>query len=157
MSKREKNLSLQQVKKQNNQKYKELKRITFEQSKIDLDVTFRPSKVNALTADFMGIMQEALTHSKLFDAGAALSVGTALIIKHFTSIETDADDYDGLLDMLRQLKDGNYLDPIMDSFQFEEVEKIFETLKNAVSLVTDEVKKVHLDETAEKTIEDGDR
>ncbi|MFB7817755.1 hypothetical protein ACFC0X_26745 [Paenibacillus chitinolyticus] len=156
MSKKEKNLSLPQVKRQNNQVYKDKKRIVLGQSKLDLDMIFRPSKTNELTAEFIGLMQQAMKEAKPFDAGAAMGLTVALVIRYFTSIETNAKSYEEHLDMLRQLKDADYLDTIMDAFELSEVERVFEEIQRSITSLTAEVNKSLQNEFADNSPE-GDQ
>ncbi|MFF2157023.1 hypothetical protein ACFVVQ_17175 [Paenibacillus chitinolyticus] len=153
MSKKEKNLSLPQVKRQNNQIYKDKKRIVLGQSKLDLDMVFRPSKTNELTAEFIGLMQQAMKEAKPFDAGVAMGLTVALVIRYFTSIETNAQSYEEHLDMLRQLKDADYLDTIMDAFELSEVERVFEEIQRSITSLTAEVNKSLQNEFADHSPE----
>ncbi|ALS22312.1 hypothetical protein [Paenibacillus naphthalenovorans] len=141
MSKTTKNLSMNLVKKQVNQKFKDKKKVIFDGVSVDIDVVFRPSRRNLLTAEFMDIVHTALIDNKKIDSGVVLALGTALIIKHFTSIETDAEGYDGIMEMLDYLKDGGYLEKIISSFEGKELETIFEEIEKTFKFVTQELKK----------------
>ncbi|MCM3274165.1 hypothetical protein [Paenibacillus elgii] len=134
MSKTAKNLSMSLVKKQDAQKYKERKRVNFDDAKVDVDVVFRPSKRNLVVAETLDVLQNALVENKKMDGATGIAISTALIIKHFTSIETDAEGYDGLLNMLTLLKDGDYLEKITGAFEQDELEKMFEELNKAIHI-----------------------
>jgi hypothetical protein len=59
----------------------------------------------------------------MYVIGGLLSV---LIIKHFTSIDTNAEGYKGLLEMLQLLNDGDYTGKILSSFDREELQSVFD-------------------------------
>lgn len=140
MSSSPKNLSMSVVKKQVAQKFKEKKRINLDKNtKIDVDVVFRPTKKNLVVSTMLDIVSKAYKDSKPFDAGIGIGISTMLIIKHFTSIETDAEDYDGLLEMLVMLKDGGYTDKILNAFDPTELSTMFDELTAAFKMVSDEI------------------
>jgi hypothetical protein len=142
MSNNIKNLSMSLVKKQDAQKFKDKKRVNFDNAKVDVDVVFRPSKRGVVVAEMMEVIQQAFTEQKKIDAGIGIAISTMLIIKHFTSIETDASDYDGFLEMTKLLNDGDYTSKILESFEPSELEKMFEELNTTLNMVTNEIDKV---------------
>ncbi|NEW08221.1 hypothetical protein GK047_19660 [Paenibacillus sp. SYP-B3998] len=135
MSKNVKNLSVAVVKKQNAQMYKDKKTIHFENAKLLVDIVFRPSKKSLVIAEMLDVLKEAMLENQKIDSAKGIALSTMLIIKHFTSIETDAQGYNGLLDMLVQLNDGEYTPKIIESFEQIELEKMFSELSNSMELV----------------------
>ncbi|WP_010498385.1 hypothetical protein [Paenibacillus elgii] len=138
MSKTVKNLSMSLVKKQDAAKYKDKKRVNFDDVKVDVDVVFRPSKRNLVVAEMLDVLHNALVEKRKMDGGIGLIISNALIVKHFTSIETDAEDYEGLINMLTLLTDGEYLEKIMTAFEKEQLEIMYEELNKAI-LMTKEI------------------
>lgn len=138
MSKTVKNLSMSLVKKQDAAKYKDKKRVNFDDAKVDIDVIFRPSKRNLVVAEMLDVLHNALVEKRKMDGGIGLILSNALIIKHFTSIETDAEGYEGLINMLTLLKDGDYLEKIMNAFEQTQLETMYEELNKAI-LMTKEI------------------
>ncbi|MCI1763636.1 hypothetical protein [Heyndrickxia oleronia] len=150
MSKNMKNLSLNQIKKQNTQKFKDKKRVQFDNAKLDIDLVFRPSKKNQLFTEFMEVVVEGLQNKKVFDTEVILALSVMLAIKHFTSIETNAEGYDGLLEMMSILDDGEYTKKILEEFNKTELENLLLELRQIVSKVAIEAKKLAEEENLDK-------
>ncbi|QJD84000.1 hypothetical protein [Cohnella herbarum] len=145
MNMRKNNLSSLQMTKKVNDKYKRTKRVQFANgSTLDIDLLFRPSKRDDLIADLLNLVKFAFENNKKFDASIGIALSTALIIKYFTSLETDAESYDDMLNLIVALKDGEYLQDIITSFVQDELEKIFGDLKRAINLVHEEVTKSNI-------------
>jgi len=139
-----KDLSLSLIKKEDANKYKEKKRIYFDNgSKIDIDVAFRPTKISMVSAEVLNIIQEALDNKKQLDAGVVLGITTMLIIKHFTTIKIDGNmDYDGYMEMLKLMNDNGYTNKILESFDKDELEKVYKEVNNALSILGSELNKL---------------
>lgn len=152
MSKTTKNLSMSLVKKQDAAKYKDKKRVNFDDVKVDVDVVFRPSKRNLVVAEMLDVLHNALVEKRKMDGGIGLIISNALIIKHFTSIETDAEGYEGLISMLTLLKDGEYLEKIMSAFDKEQLEIMYEEINQGI-LITKEI----IDKEVEKANSEGEK
>ncbi|MBW7474071.1 hypothetical protein K0T92_04900 [Paenibacillus oenotherae] len=132
MRKQTKNLSLSTVKKQNASAFKELKRVHLTSGGfVDLDVVFRPTKITATAQELLAVFKESFESHKKIDATIGVLLSTALLIKNFTSLETDASGYDGLLALFNELQDGKYVEEIVAGFEKAEIEKLFEELKQA--------------------------
>jgi hypothetical protein len=143
MSKNPTNLNLSQVKKEVNSLYNDKKRVTFSNgSKIDVDVKFRPSTRSLVVAEIMDLLQKALEDKRDIGNGKFLAISTMLIIKHFTTIQTDAKTYDELLEMSVLLHDGGYTDKIIESLDKEELEEMYKQLNEAVSTLNQEIQKL---------------
>lgn len=135
MNKQPKNLSLSTLKKQNTKTYKDKKRIHFENGdKLDIDVVFQPMKIEKVIKEIMSIMEEVNKRkiNKDIDEGAWLVATMASIIKNFTSIETNAIGLDGLIELSEELKNAEYYDQIVESFDESELNKTFNKI-NVVS------------------------
>ncbi|MBU7316147.1 hypothetical protein [Paenibacillus oleatilyticus] len=155
MSKTVKNLSMSLVKKQDAAKYKDKKRVNFDDVKVDVDVVFRPSKRNLVVAEMLDVLHNALVEKKKMDGGVGLIISNALIVKHFTSIETDAEDYEGLINMLTLLTDGEYLEKIMNAFEKEQLEIMYEELNKAI-LMTKEIIEIETEKAKVEGEKDAD-
>lgn len=139
MSKAVKNLSAQMVKRQNNQIYKHKKRIILGNYKLDIETVFRPSKIKVVIAEFMETLEQAVKDGKKIDVGIGLALSTVLVIKHFTSLVTDANGYDGLLELLTILHDGEYTDTILEAFEKEQLEKMFGELGKVLDVLNQQI------------------
>ncbi|MCY9517224.1 hypothetical protein [Paenibacillus apiarius] len=130
-----KNLTLTQVKKETNEKYKPKKQVVFDnKTKVDVETVFRPSRKNKLKAELLQILTEALTANQPFDAGLILGIETMLAIKYFTSLKTDAATFGQYMEMLHLLNDGGYTEPILDAFDADELHKLFAELDAALGV-----------------------
>lgn len=143
MRKQTKNLSLTTVKKQNAAKFKALKKVHLTSGGyVDVDTVFRPSKITAAAEELLNIFKEAFESNKRIDAAVGVLLSTALLIKNFTSLETDAHGYDGLLALLGELQDGNYVEEILESFEKSEIDKLFHMLKQSTDNLVLEIDKL---------------
>lgn len=146
MSKNIKNLSMSMIKKNHAQKYKKKKQVLFNNgTKVDIDVAFDPLKRVRLIEDFHKIIVDALKNEKNLDGETFTAFSTMLIIKHFTSIETDVDNYDGLIEMIILLGKDEYSDvvnKIMTSFDEEQLFIMFEELESFFLKVNEEILKI---------------
>ncbi|WP_019420060.1 hypothetical protein [Paenibacillus sp. OSY-SE] len=130
-----KNLTLTQVKKETNEKYKPKKQVVFDNNtKVDVETVFRPSRKNKLKAELLRILTEALTTKQPFDAGLILGLETMLAIKYFTSLKTDAETFEQYMEMLHLLNDGDYTEKILDAFEIDELHMLFEELDAALGV-----------------------
>ena len=154
MNKKLKNLSMSQVNQENAAKYKDLKRVSFDGAKIDIDVRFRPSKRTTAVSELLNVLQEAFKNNKKIDASIGVGISTSIIIKNFTSIETDAEGYDGLLALLAALKDASYLDKIVESFNEDELNTMLNEMNEAIQKVVAEFNN-SVQEDEEMTEEDA--
>ncbi|RXZ83373.1 hypothetical protein EBB07_06045 [Paenibacillaceae bacterium] len=141
MSKTLKNLSLQAVKTENTKRYKDKKRIQFDQAKLDVELVFRPSKRDEVIAEYISVFQDAIKNGTALNESGLFAVTAALIVKHFTSLETNAATYPELIELLAALKDGDYLDKILGSFDELELQRMIEQFSQANTLITEEMKK----------------
>lgn len=143
MRKQPKNLSLTAVKRQNTAKFKALKKVHLTSGGyVDVDTVFRPSKITATAQELLAVFQEAFESKKRIDAAVGVLLSTALLIKNFTSLETDARGYDGLLALLGELQDGNYVEEILEGFEKSEIEKLFDMLKQSTDNLVLEIDKL---------------
>lgn len=141
MSKQQKNLSLTTLKKQNAKTYKDKKQIHFANGdKLDIDVVFQPTKIESVIQETLEILTKvAERKDKDIDAGTWLVVTMASVIKTFTSIETDAVGFDGLIELSVALKNAEYYDQIVSAFDQVELEKTFMKINDALQLVNQQI------------------
>ncbi|TVX97966.1 hypothetical protein [Cohnella terricola] len=141
MKPRKNNLSAAEITKQVDVKYKKTKRVQFEDGHtIDIEMLFRPSKKDALIVELMELLQSSYEKEKKVDAAVGIGLTIALVVKCFTSLETDAQSCEELLSLIRTLKDGGYLDTILAAFEQTELDSIFNDLKIAIDKVNHGIK-----------------
>lgn len=160
MSKQQKNLSLSGLKKQNAQTYKGKKRIQFDNgAKLDIDVVFQPTKIENVVKEVASVFDEVAKRKDgdQIDAGLWAVVMMASIIKNFTTIETDAVGLGGLVELMQELKNANYYDKIVESFDESEinktisqVNKFLEVLNQQIISMTEKKKSELAGETSEE-------
>lgn len=154
MSKKQKNLSLNLIKEQNTEKYKNKKRVHFDDGLyIDVDTVFQPVKIENVINEFGEILQEVGGAGKSIDIGASLVIIATLLIKHMTSLETEAADYNGILELAGELKNGEYFDKIIESFDEVEREKAFEKIASTLEKLKENLEKLASD-NAEEVVPD---
>jgi small nuclear ribonucleoprotein (snRNP)-like protein len=143
-AKQAKDLSLSSVSKDNEKKYKETKRVDFPNgAKLDIPVYIRPTKIQLIIAELIDVMKEGAVEGKTFDLSTVLILRTSLLIKHLTSISIDGDTkgYDGLMNLFLELKDGEYIEPIIQAFDINEIAKVDEKINQAMEFLARELKK----------------
>jgi hypothetical protein len=143
-AKQAKDLSLSSVSKDNEKKYKETKRVDFPNgTKLDIPLLIRPTKVQLIIAELIDVMKEGAVEGKTFDLSTVLILRTAILIKHLTSISIDgnAQGYDGLMSLFLELKDGEYIEPIIQAFDINEIAKIDSKINEAMEFLAKELKK----------------
>lgn len=137
-----KNLNLKTVKKENDLNYNKVKTVKFgESTKVDIKQVFKPSILDKLCAEFYNVWLKAYQQKKDTTEKSLIGIGTALILKHFTSLETDAETYDELGELLFDLQDSKYAEPIMSAFDKEQLKVAFDLLGEAASVLLDNVSK----------------
>ncbi|MCG7406386.1 hypothetical protein MH117_03080 [Paenibacillus sp. ACRRX] len=130
------NLSLAQVKKEAAEKYKNTTVLTFENgTKIDVDLVLRPSKITKLKTELIDVLSDAMEQKKKLDAPTLFAIQTMLVVKYFTSIKADVKGYDGLLDMLYTLNDGNYTNKILESFDPAQLGIVYKDIDETLKLI----------------------
>jgi hypothetical protein len=80
-------------------------------------------------------------------------------VKHLTSIKIDgkADSYDTLMQLFIELKDGEYIEPIIQAFDINEIAKIDNKINEAMEFLAKELKKdIEVEEDAEEQEDDVD-
>jgi hypothetical protein len=159
-AKQAKDLSLSSVSKDNEKKYKETKRVDFPNgAKLDIPVYIRPTKIQLIIAELIDVMKEGAIEGKTFNLSTVLMLRSALIVKHLTSIKIDGDTqgYDGLMSLFLELKDGEYIEPIIQAFDINEIAKIDNKINEAMEFLAKELKKdSEVEEDAEEQEVDVD-
>ncbi|OMD75289.1 hypothetical protein [Paenibacillus odorifer] len=150
-----KNLTLGAIKK-DNAKYKKTKRIQLDSTThLDVDTKFDPSKRALAKVDFVNIVftklleltKEAsdgdMLDEEKYDAStnnylnekALLALEILLIIKHFTSLEVKANDYDECFNAIEQLESYEYLQTILESFGKDEFNLLLNEFSSEIDTV----------------------
>jgi hypothetical protein len=140
-----KNLSLSHIKKQDTQKYKEKKQVLFDdgKTKVDVDVVFRPSKINEVIADLIKLIQEKVEKEEAPNGEAIMAVVLSLIVKHFSSIDVKgANTFNDYLEMYMIMSDNGYLSPILQAFDPQELQKAIDEVNKNLERWTVELNKI---------------
>jgi hypothetical protein len=140
-----KNLSLSHIKKQDIQKYKEKKQVLFDdgKTKVDVDVVFRPSKINEVIADLIKLIQAKVEKEEAPNGETIMAVVLSLIVKHFSSIDVKgANTFDDYLEMHIIMNDNGYLSPILQAFDPQELQKAIDEVNKNLERWTVELNKI---------------
>lgn len=154
-----KNLSLSQIKKQDAQKYKNKKQIMFDDgnTKVDVDLVFRPSKRNEVIANLLKLIQGKTEKEESVTGDTITAVMLCLIIKHFSSIDVKgADDFDDYLEMFQLLTDNNYLSPILQGFDPQELQSCIDEVNKQIANWTIELNKILEELQSSAKVDDQD-
>lgn len=145
-----KNLSLSQIKKEDAKKYKDKKQVLFNDgaAKVDVDLVFRPTKRNEVVADLLKLIQTMVKKQESVDGDSILAVVLCLIVKHFTTIDVKGvNTFDDYLEMFTIMTDNDYIFPILQAFNpqelqitIDEVNKNLENWTIELNKIIDEVK-----------------
>lgn len=139
-----KNLSLAQIKKADAAKYKDKKQVLLDdgKSKVDVDVVFRSSKKNKLLTELTRLTQEKIESKEEFEATNIFPVALSLIVKHFSSIDVkNLNTFDDHLEMYLLLNDNDYLKPILQAFDSNEVDAVIADVEKLMSDWVEEIDK----------------
>lgn len=140
-----KNLSLSHIKKEDAKKFKDKKQVLFHDGnvKVDVDLVFRPSKRNEVSADLMKLMQGKLElNPEEVTAETSLAVILCLIIRHFSTLDVKgAETFDDYLEMFKIMTDNGYLSPILQSFDPQELQSTIEEVSKNLNKWTLELNK----------------
>jgi hypothetical protein len=140
-----KNLSLSHIKKQDTQKYKEKKQVLFDdgKTKVDVDVVFRPSKINEVISDLLKLIQEKVEKEEAPNGETIMVVVLSLIVKHFSSIDVKgANTFNDYLEMYMIMNDNGYLSPILQAFDPQELQKAIDEVNKNLEKWTIELNKI---------------
>jgi hypothetical protein len=151
-----KNLSLSHIKKQDTQKYKEKKQVLFDdgKTKVDVDVVFRPSKINEVIADLIKLIQAKVEKEEAPNGETIMAVVLSLIVKHFSSIDVKgANTFNDYLEMYMIMNDNGYLSPILQAFDPQELQKAIDEVNKNLEKWTIELNKI-IDEIKAKQIQE---
>lgn len=142
-----KNLSEKHAKKKFDEKFKSKKRIKFyDNTRLDVDVIFNPVKLENATKELLYLIQEMVEGGYVIDDPKVMNdVMSTIMIKHFTSIETDAEGYYRLLELCLTLKKEQYYDSIVSALPITEKEKLYNLFEKGIMHVVDSVKKAKED------------
>lgn len=156
-----KNLSLSKVKKLDAQKYQNKKQILFNDgnTKVDVDLVFRPSKKNEVIADLLKLIQSKVEQQENVTGDTITAVMLCLIIKHFSSIDVKgANSFDDYLEMFQLLTDNNYLSPILQGFDPQELHSCIDEVNKQIVNWTVELNKIldDLNNNTEVADQDGE-
>ncbi|RXZ78201.1 hypothetical protein EBB07_29545 [Paenibacillaceae bacterium] len=136
------NLKLNQLKNKVDKKYNGKKRIDLgDNFKIDIDTVFKPSKKNEVLHEYASLFQEMLKKKTVYSDSNLLTVITALIIKKFTSLETDAKSYEEVIEMMEILLDGGYLNKIVEALMGDEMTALIEEFGKVNEEITNHIYK----------------
>ncbi|MEK4289374.1 hypothetical protein [Paenibacillus sp. FSL P4-0502] len=140
MSKTVKNMSLGQITKENEAKFGNTVRVTFDGGvTLDVDQKFRETKSDKLVQELLKVMAEGMDDGKEITDGVGVTLMTAMTIKHFTSLETDSSSFDDYIVLVNTLQDGGYLNKILESFDKVEFEKLFSTITLKMNQIEDAI------------------
>jgi hypothetical protein len=142
MSTQNKNMSFSKIKQENDAKFNKVKRVIFDGNvTLDIDQSFRETKIEILIQELLKVMAEALDSGKEITNGIGSTLMTAAMIKHFTSLETDAETFEDFIILINALQDREYLNKILESFDQTEVKKLFNTVTSKMNLLTEAIVK----------------
>ncbi|MBD2846439.1 hypothetical protein IDH44_14655 [Paenibacillus sp. IB182496] len=142
MTKTQKNLTLGYIERRNDSEYREHRRLNLnDEVKLDIARRFKPSVRDDVVADYLAAIQDAAQRGLPLSERGLLAVAAALIIKHFTSLRTNATGYAELATLLAKLQDSGYLEPILAAFDPEELEQMNRQIQRANELLTEELEK----------------
>lgn len=140
-----KNLSMSQIKKQDVKRYRDKKQVLFDDgtTKVDVDVTLRPSKKNQVIADLLNLIHEKADKHDALTGDMISATMISLIVKHFTTIDVKGlNSLDDYVELFVIMTDNQYLAPIMDAFDKTELQALIDDINKQLNRWNAELHKV---------------
>lgn len=154
-----KTLTLGAIKKEN-AKYKETKRIQLDsKNHLDVNTKFDPDTKALAKAQFIQLIFDKLieiTNESYIDgefdiklheekseeylsANILLGIQTSLMIKHFSTLSVEAKTYEDYVDLMTQLGKYDYTQDILNGFEKQEIDKLFEEFSNEIDVANNKI------------------
>lgn len=124
----EKKLNITAINK-NHKNFNEKKKVVFDDGYyINIDVKFKPTKINKLITDFQDQVEYANNNNINISDINVIDYIFFLVIKHFTDLKIPDDSLEKQINIFYKLADSDYYKVIMESFDQNELGKIWEKI-----------------------------
>lgn len=123
-----KNLTVSALKKEDSKRYNKQKRIIANSYNINLDMVFRPTKLQALLRELADKMAYVNANKEIdYELVDWTSYGLFLMLKYFSSLDIP-DAFEEQITVMEYLIDNNFMEPIMKGFEESEIKKFNDML-----------------------------
>lgn len=119
-----KNLTLAAIKKEDAKQFNAQKQVEIKGYTLTVDKVFRPTKITAMLREMVEKISELKAKKVSIEQLDFTTYGLLLTIKHFSSVDIP-ESIEEQLRVLEIMVDNDFLVPIVNGFEPEEMEKIY--------------------------------
>lgn len=123
-----KNLTISALKKEDSKRFNKQKSIIANGYNVNLDMVFRPTKLQALLRELADKMAYVSANDEInYDLVDWTSYALFLMVKYFSSVDIP-DVFEEQITVMEYLIDNDFLQPIMEGFEESEIKKFNDML-----------------------------